>query len=119
MRAKRGRWKCESCGLSNREERDRCFYCGLPEVHTAEELEKYRLVLPGTRHQNKNIWVAIFSIFLESIFTRPSRYTLPLGFVLLIGLIWITPIVKDHMWIAIPIAAVLSAFIVLYFYMKK
>ena len=39
-------WKCECCGYLNAVGNGRCSICSLPEIHTPEQLEKYRQALP-------------------------------------------------------------------------
>ena len=126
MRKTLGMWSCECCGLSNPNEFDRCSYCGLPAFHTSQELEKYKRGLPRIKSKDQNIWIALGSTFLELLFTRrytgynrPFGWFSPLGLLLLIGLLMITPFIKDHIEIVMLVALFLSSFIGLYFYMKK
>ena len=83
MRTTLGMWRCECCGL--------------PAFHTSQELEKYKRALPGVKSKDQNILIALGSTFLELIFTRRYiGYGSGLGLLLLIGLLMITPFIKDH-----------------------
>ena len=68
-------WNCECCGFANAVGFERCSICGLPNVHTPKQLEKYEQALPELMKLRKesNMVVDLLQTFAVFFF-RPGRF---------------------------------------------
>ena len=62
-------WICECCEFVNAVGNGRCSICSLPEIHTPEQLEKYRQALPEFERlrSKSNGLVDLLRVFLKMI----------------------------------------------------
>ena len=71
--------------------------------------------MPIIKSKDENVWKTIFSSTITYIFRNEMQFAL----LLVIALLAITPIVKDHMLIVMPVAMVFVVLIWGYLYLKK
>jgi hypothetical protein len=72
-------WTCECCEFVNAIGVERCSICGLPELHTPDQLMKYQQALPELKQLRKesNFFVDLLKFFLRRVLlNRYLRWTL-------------------------------------------